>query len=121
VKHFHVHVVRIAETAKALGISKKQLLANWEQSAAEQRAAEKRLKRLKAMAKRRGCELYQLHDDEAGPENDGYDESGDAIIVWWLYVPMANGTGVYPEPVTFDDLDEVEYDLNARPVNASAR
>jgi hypothetical protein len=104
----------LAYAAKALGISKKQLLANWDRDAAEQRAAEKPLKSLQAMAKRRGCELHCLHDDTL--PNGGYDdETGDAIIVYWLFVPMPSG-GVYPDQVVFDDVDEIEFDLNSRPV-----
>jgi hypothetical protein len=81
-KQQHMSHEGFAHIAKHLGISTKQLLARWEHDAAEQMRAEKHLKRLKAMAKRRGCELYRLWDNEAGPDHDGFDESGDEIIVY---------------------------------------
>jgi hypothetical protein len=63
----------------------------------------KRLKRLQRMATARGCDLVELYDC-------------DAVASWdedrlWYELDVG-----YPEPVRFDDMDEVEADLNSRKV-----
>jgi hypothetical protein len=66
----------------------------------------------RALAKARGCELHELYDYEREISVDSFD---DSPLYYWLYVPDVNG-GHYPDPVRFDDMDEVELDLNSRPV-----
>lgn len=101
----HYDVAGIPALAKLLGISQKQLRANWDRDAAEQRAAEMRLKRLKAMAGRRGCYLDACENMEA-------DEDESVYLLYVLH---------YPDPVEFENMDEVEADLNSRPVISAAR
>jgi hypothetical protein len=72
----------------------------------------KRVKRLQRMAEARGCELHEVYDYAAPWAEDKLD--------YLLYVPDPNGDR-YPEPVEFDDMDEVEADLNSRPVVEAAR
>jgi hypothetical protein len=80
----------------------------WKADEVEQRASLARLSKLQTMAHARGCKLYMdgpLDDDT--DFSKGLDAPEDDVYL--LFV------GDYPEPVEFDDLDEVEFDLNSRP------
>jgi hypothetical protein len=63
-----------------------------------------RLKNLQKMALRRACELHELTSERV------HDEDGELELVYWLFIDG------YLEPVEFDDMDEVEFDLKSRPV-----
>ena len=99
-----VTTVTAAEVAKDLGITEAEVLANWAADEAEQRALQTRFRKLQRMALERGCRLWEgpleYDDDEEEHEGDDY----------LLFVSD------YPEPIEFDDLDEVEFDILSRPV-----
>ena len=64
-----------------------------------------RLKNLQKLARRRGCEQHELTSERFFDP-----EAGQIEIIYWLFVLD------YKDPVEFDDLDDVEFDLNSRPV-----
>jgi hypothetical protein len=78
-------------------------------SAAQIEGGFERLERLQEMAIARGCRLEELYDYE---RECTFDEDP---LDYWLYVPNAYGD-LYAEPVEFNDMDEVEADLNSRPL-----
>jgi hypothetical protein len=62
-----------------------------------------RLKSLQTMARRRG---YELHEVTSERMHDP--ETNELELEYWLFLLD------YKDPVVFDDLDEVEFDLKSR-------